>query len=52
MISEDVLADIRSTIKNGMALGNDRFKQEIETLTGRLQHKEQRGQPKTKQEQS
>tara|TARA_B100001059_G_C17808389_1_gene570636 strand:+ start:22 stop:714 length:693 start_codon:yes stop_codon:yes gene_type:complete len=48
-ISEDVLADIRSTVKSGMALGNDRFKQEIEALTGRRQHKAQLGRPKAKQ---
>lgn len=50
-ISEDVLADIRSTVKSGMALGNNRFKQEIAALTGRRQHLEPRGRPKAKQEQ-
>ncbi|WP_333608591.1 transposase [Arsukibacterium sp.] len=47
-ISDDMLVDIRSSIKSGMALGNERFKQEVATLTGRRQHLEQRGRPKGK----
>ncbi|MEN3156863.1 transposase [Alkalimonas sp. NCh-2] len=48
--NEAMLADIRSTIKSGMALGNERFKQEVEALTGRRQHMGQRGRPKLKQD--
>lgn len=46
VLSEAMLVDIRSTIKSGMALGNERFKQEVEALTGRRQHKGMAGRPK------
>ncbi len=45
-VDEAMLCDIRSAIKGGMALGNDRFKQEVEDLTGRRQQMGQRGRPK------
>ncbi|MDP5136109.1 hypothetical protein ORJ04_09130 [Rheinheimera baltica] len=45
-MDEALLADIRSTAKSGMALGNERFKQEVADLTGRWQHPEKRGRPK------
>ncbi len=45
-LSEAMLVDIRSSIKSGMALGNERFKQEVEALTGRRQHKGKAGRPR------
>jgi len=45
-MDEALLADIRSAAKSGMALGNERFKQEVADLTGRRQHPEKRGRPK------
>lgn len=45
-VDEKRLADIRSTIKSGMALGDSRFKDEVETLTGRRQHMARPGRPK------
>ncbi|SNY60831.1 putative transposase [Arsukibacterium tuosuense] len=45
-VNEALLADIRSTIKSGMALGNARFKHEVAALTGRRQHRERPGRPK------
>ena len=34
-VEGDLLTEIRSSINKGMAIGNDRFKDEIEMLTGR-----------------
>lgn len=45
-VDETNLSDIRSAVKSGMALGNERFKQELAGLTGRRQHKEKSGRPK------
>ena len=45
-VSEAMLLDIRSAIKSGMALGNERFKQEVEALTGRRQQKDKVGRPR------
>jgi putative transposase len=42
-VNETLLGDIRSAVKSGMALGNDRFKQEVAELTGRRQQMGQRG---------
>lgn len=44
-VNEALLTDIRSAAKSGMALGNDRFKQEVADLTGRRQQMGQRGRP-------
>ncbi|HEY0923400.1 transposase [Rheinheimera pacifica] len=44
-VNEALLCDIRSAVKSGMALGNDRFKQEVADLTGRRQQIGQRGRP-------
>lgn len=44
-VNEALLCDIRSAAKSGMALGNDRFKQEVADLTGRRQQMGQRGRP-------
>ncbi|SEA78488.1 hypothetical protein [Alkalimonas amylolytica] len=35
-----------TTIKSSMALGNERFKQEVEVLTGRRQYKGKAGRPR------
>ncbi|KKO46216.1 transposase [Arsukibacterium ikkense] len=40
-----LLTSIRSNVNKGLALGNDKFRQEIEQLTGRRQHARQRGRP-------
>lgn len=48
-VSEATLLDIRSAIKSGMALGNERFKQEVEALTGRRQQKIKVGRPRKEQ---
>ena len=45
-LNDAVLFDIRSTIKNGMALGNERFKQQVAELTGRRQQLAKRGRPR------
>ena len=45
-VSEVMLLDIRNAIKSGMALGNERFKQEVEALTGRRQQKVKVGRPR------
>ena len=45
-MDEALLGDIRNAVKSGMALGNERFKQEVAALTGRRQHPEKRGRPK------
>jgi len=42
-IDADLLSRIRSAANQGMALGNDRFKAEIERLAGRRQHPLKRG---------
>lgn len=48
-VSEAMLLDIRNAIKSGMALGNERFKQEVEALTGRRQQKVKVGRPRKKE---
>jgi putative transposase len=44
-VNETLLGDIRSAVKSGMALSNDRFKQEVAELTGRRRQMGQRGRP-------
>lgn len=44
-VAENTLQEIRSAIKSGMALGNERFRQEMEILTGRRQFKGKVGRP-------
>jgi len=34
-VEASLIDDIRSAVNKGMALGGDRFKQEIETMSGR-----------------
>jgi len=38
-----LITDIREALKTGLALGNDRFKQEVELLTGQRQYHGKRG---------
>ena len=45
-VSKAMLLDIRNAIKSGMALGSERFKQEVEALTGRRQQKVKVGRPR------
>jgi putative transposase len=42
-VDGELLEDIRQAAKTGMALGQDRFKQEIEVLTNRRQSSQKRG---------
>lgn len=44
----EVLSDIRKSTQKGMALGNNRFKSEIETLSGRRVKGLKRGPKKQK----
>ncbi|MFW5432139.1 MAG: hypothetical protein ACKE5Q_05065 [Methylophilaceae bacterium] len=44
-IDGKLLEDIRHAVNKGMALGHDRFKQEIEHLTGRRVTANKRGRP-------
>lgn len=37
-LSREIIADIRDAVNTGLVLGNDRFKQEVEQLTGQRQH--------------
>jgi len=46
-IDENVLSDIRTATNKGLVLGNDRFKDEVEVLTGRRVKSQKRG-PKPK----
>ncbi|TNE87186.1 MAG: transposase [Gammaproteobacteria bacterium] len=48
-MEENLLTQIRNSSNTGMALGNDKFKQEIETLTGRRVTPKKRG-PKSRTE--
>jgi putative transposase len=40
-----LLEEIRTSTRKGMAIGNDRFKEEIEALTGRRLRSKKRGRP-------
>ncbi|GAB7562010.1 transposase [Methylobacillus methanolivorans] len=44
-VETQLLDDIRLAANTGMALGQDRFKQEVERLTGRRQRPQKRGRP-------
>lgn len=44
-VTGELLDDIRQAAKTGMALGHERFKQEIEVLTNRRQIPQKRGRP-------
>lgn len=44
-VDEDLLVEIRPNTNKGLALGNDRFKTELETLTGRRLKAKKRGRP-------
>ncbi len=44
-IDDELLGEIRANIHKGMAVGNDRFKEELETLTGRRLKPKKRGRP-------
>ena len=44
-VDEEILEEIRSNTHKGMAVGNDRFKEEIEALTGRRLKSQKRGRP-------
>jgi putative transposase len=41
----ELLAEIRESTNKGLALGSDRFKEEIEALTGRRVKAKKRGRP-------
>ena len=47
-IDGELIDDIRNNTNRGMAIGNERFKQEIEVLTGRKMQLGKRGRPKSK----
>jgi putative transposase len=44
-LSDTVLEQIRKATNKGMIVGNDRFREEIETLTGRRVKEKKRGRP-------
>ncbi|MEA1934402.1 MAG: transposase [Thermodesulfobacteriota bacterium] len=44
-VDNELLEEIRTNTNKGMAIGNDRFKEEIETLTGRRLRAKKRGRP-------
>ena len=44
-VDAELLEEIRSNTHKGMAIGNDRFKEELETLTGRRLKSKKRGRP-------
>ena len=44
-VDDELLEEIRTNTNKGMAVGNDRFKEEIETLTGRRLRAKKRGRP-------
>jgi putative transposase len=44
-VEGDLLEEIRSSVNKGMALGHDRFKDEIEKLTGRRVKPKKAGRP-------
>ncbi len=44
-VDGELLQEIRDSTNKGMAVGNDRFKAEIEALTGRRLHLKKRGRP-------
>ena len=44
-VDEELLQEIRDNTQKGMAIGSDRFKEEIERLTGRRLKAQKRGRP-------
>ena len=44
-MEDELLSDIRLALNKGLALGNERFKSEIETLSGRRVTDGKRGRP-------
>jgi putative transposase len=44
-VKKELLDEIRTSTHKGMAVGNDRFKEEVETLTGRRLTSKKRGRP-------
>jgi putative transposase len=44
-VEDELLNEIRATMNKGLVLGTDRFKEEIETLTGRRVKAKKRGRP-------
>jgi putative transposase len=44
-IFQSSLKEIRDNTRKGMAVGNDRFKEELELLTGRRLKSKKRGRP-------
>lgn len=44
-VESELLTDIRTSTQKGLAIGNDRFKKEIEKLTGRRMRTQKRGRP-------
>jgi len=44
-VEDELLKEIRDNSNKGLAIGDDRFKQEIETLTGRRLKSKKRGRP-------
>jgi len=44
-LTSDLLAEIRDNTNSGLVIGNDKFKREIEALTGRRMSKGKRGRP-------
>jgi putative transposase len=47
-----LITDIRDALNTGLVLGNDRFRQEVEELTGQRQHRLKRGPKSAKSSQS
>ena len=47
-VDEELIVDIRQAVNKGLALGNDRFKNEIERLCGRRVRQAKMGRPKLK----
>jgi putative transposase len=47
-LSTELITDIRNALNTGMVLGNDRFRQEVEELTGQREHNLKRGPKPTK----
>ena len=44
-VEGELLKEIRENTNKGMAVGSDRFKEEIEALTGKRLHSKKRGRP-------
>lgn len=44
-IDGKLIEDIRASVNRGMAIGSDKFKEEIEVLTGRRMQPKKKGRP-------